>query len=369
MLIDVGGQELLWYFLGDMALIPALGNSTVVDATGEKYAYVGRVWFPDRGTHSIRRCNFRFGSGLVKAGGSALTVSLQDVTSSGTIGVPDEVQAQTVAIANANAAFAGSTPIVTNDLSADRLCTHGDLIAFVIEYDAAGRLGADTFNLSLVSTSGSRTFLQTNALHKTGGVWSLVSSVSPNIAFECSDGTRGGLAGGLHLRTTATHTFQSGTNPDEWGLGFISPFDFMMDGVLIPLSAAAAANFEVILSDDAGVIFTRTYNGNTLNGTSNRPGYFPFNGEYLIKKNKQYYVSVEALNANNIICTSVEAYDATYTTLYPGGPNFQTVSRNNKGAWAFSNVRHFCAGLSISRIHASNLPVTNRFKGGIRRRR
>src|SRR5687768_5910779 len=79
-----------------------------IDATGEKQAWCGPVWFQERtGSKQIVRVGFRLAT-VVKAGGSGLTVSLQNVnTAPAALNTlqPDETQDQTVAIANGDAGF------------------------------------------------------------------------------------------------------------------------------------------------------------------------------------------------------------------------------------------------------------------------
>ena len=113
---------------------------------------MGKVWFAERtGTKDIRRVGFRFGT-VTKAGGSAVTVSLQDVNlAAGPPLQPDEVQDQTVAIANADAGFATGLWYRTGTLSADRTVAYGEDLCVVFEYDGAGRLGSDVVNIAYSS--------------------------------------------------------------------------------------------------------------------------------------------------------------------------------------------------------------------------
>src|SRR5262245_9299830 len=114
------------------AAAPALSTLLLIDATGEEAAFCGRVFFPVRsGTKDVRKVGFRFGA-VTKAGGSALTVSLQDVNlGTGPTMQPDETQDQTVAVANADAGFTSNAWYQTGALSADRTVALGELLAVV----------------------------------------------------------------------------------------------------------------------------------------------------------------------------------------------------------------------------------------------
>jgi hypothetical protein len=128
----------------NMGTAPGFANSLLIDATGEKIAFIGRFWNKDRATKNITKVGFCFGA-VTKAGGSGLTVSLQNVNlGAGPPFRPDEIQDQTVAIANGDAAFATNTWYQTAALSTNRTVAFGELLAVVIEYNGAGRLGSDS---------------------------------------------------------------------------------------------------------------------------------------------------------------------------------------------------------------------------------
>jgi len=124
-----------------MSIAPSMVNAATIDATGEKLAWCGGFVHQDRAAKDITRVGFFFGSSLIKAGGSSLTVSLQDVSATAAPLQPDETQDQTVAIANGDAGFASSTWYRTGALSANRTVSHGEQLAVVLEFDGGGRLG------------------------------------------------------------------------------------------------------------------------------------------------------------------------------------------------------------------------------------
>src|SRR5688572_26574526 len=115
-----------------ISMAPNLSNNSPIDATGEQFAISGPVWFKEgTGTKDITRVGFSFGT-ITKAGGSGLTVSLQNVSAvAGPPLQPDGTQDQTVAIANGNAAFASNTWIRTDALSANRTVSFGENLSVV----------------------------------------------------------------------------------------------------------------------------------------------------------------------------------------------------------------------------------------------
>lgn len=179
---------------------PVFLNSTAIATSTDKHAVCGRVWTPTRGSKNISRVGFRFGSAITKAGGSGLTLSLQDVSLiAGVPMQPDEVQDQTVAIANGDATFAANTWHRSGALSATRTVSPDDLLAVVVEYDGGGRLGADSVTFSCLdnlAASPGANFGQFTDGVKTTGTWQTPTRSQPIVALEFDDGTFGGLMRG-----------------------------------------------------------------------------------------------------------------------------------------------------------------------------
>jgi hypothetical protein len=229
-------------------------QSSTIDATGEKFAWIGRFWHKDRTSKDIRNAAFLFGT-VTKAGGSALTLSLQDVAAAATPPQPDETQDQTVAIANADAGFVSNAWYETGNLSADRTVAYGALLAVVLEYDGSGRLSTDTVsvrNPTATFYGGAVPNIPCVAL-KTAS-WAAVNGV-PNIALKCSDGTYGTLMGAYPISSIGgAHQFKQDTaGADEYGIQFSVPFPIKVDAIWALASATNAAA-------DADFVF---YNGTT----------------------------------------------------------------------------------------------------------
>lgn len=325
--------------------------SDVIDASAEKYAYVGRVWFPTRtGTKDIRRVGFRFGT-VVKAGGSALTVSLQDPsTTAGPPGRPDETQDQTVAIANANAAFASNSWIRTDAFSADRTVTFGDDLAVVVEYNGAGRLGSDSVRLTSFSTSQVQRLLS-NPVLKTGGNWNVTNVAAPNLVLEMSDGTFGTLEGGLPIKAINTHSFHSGSAADEYAMPFSFPFPCKIDGMrFVVATDVAGCNFDAILYEGTTVRRTVSIDGNRASATIGTIFEVPFE-EYTLDANSTYYVAVKPTTGNPLSVYSVDVDDANHLTTYPGGTTWTYTNRVDAGSWAaVTSTRQLIADVRVSSV-------------------
>ncbi len=324
-------------------------SSSVIDATGEMFAWLGRVWLPTRtGTKDISRVQFRFGT-VTKSGGSAMTVSLQNIDlATGPPTQPDGTQDQTVAIANADAAFVSNTWYRTGAFSANRTVTHGDLLGVVIEYDGAGRLSSDVVNLS------NFTWFNSSAVGycslKTGGTWA-TASVASNLLLEMSDGSFGRLDTGIPVKAFNSHAFNTGSAADEFAMAFQVPFKCKIDalGAILTI-AGGTTDFELILYTGTTPTVTASVDGNTYNAVGTRTVLLPI-AETELAANTQYYLAVKPTTANNVTAFSYDVDNANHLSLYPGGTSWTYTNRVDGGSWAaVTTTRQLLLGIRISSL-------------------
>lgn len=339
--------------------IAATGSitSSVIDATGEKFAWTGFVFNKDRTTKSIRTLGFLFGT-VTKAGGSALTASLQNVSAAaGAPMQPDETQDQTVAIANADAGFVTNAWYTTGNLSADRSVAFGEAISVVIEYDGGGRLGADTVALRNYATPdifGGAYNTPSSAL-KTAS-WAGIT-VHPNIILGFSDGTFGTLAGGFPFSASTVLSYKQDTaGTDEWALDFTLPFPCKVDGWWGVIGGDAnTADFDVILYDG-----TTPMTGGSVSydamwlvalGTQ-RMIYGSFSQEISLSANTAYKLAVQPTQTtSNVRLFYFDVSAAGHMQAHDGGANFLINGRINAGAWAgTTTTRRPLLGLRVSSL-------------------
>ena len=328
-------------------------NNTVIDATGEKIAYVGRVWFAERtGTKAIRRVGFRFGT-VVKAGGSALTVSLQDVTTAtGPPAQPDGTPDETVAIANADAGFASNLWYRTNALSADRTVTYGDLLSLVIEFDGAGRLGADAVNIAY-GANGGYFPIQSGVLFTAS--WANFASRGGNSVLEFDDGTFGTLDWSNPMTGFNVHTYNSGSTPDEHAMAFTVAAEIKIDGIGVVCGpTGTSADLEIVLYAGTSVLQTLAVDAHTVptSGSGWIRGPIP---ETTLSPGTTYYISAKPTTANNIQANSIDVSDANHLELWSLGSAATYSTRTNAGAWAAAtSTRRLLASLRISSINEAS---------------
>lgn len=348
-LIPGGGLTIPVYPRFGLGSAPSISTSLLNDATGEKVAFIGQVWNKDRTTKSITKIGFRFGS-VVKAGGSGLTVSLQNVdTTTGPVGRPDETQDQTVAIANGNASFASNTWCQTNALSTNRSVAYGEMIAVVWEFDGSGRLGADSYVIS--GMSGSEGHLPLS-LTKLGGSWDW-NAVSPNIIFEFTDGTFGTLRGAWPFSAVNSLSFASNTTPDEYAMEFQLPAPCKVDGGWFAgfLISAGTGDFDIVLYNGTTVLATKSYDANFVEQVNSQKLFeFCFSSEVELAANTTYRLAVKPTTTAGVDVAYFDVSAAGHLQAHGFG-EFGTTSRTDSGAWAApTTTRRLLAGLHVSSI-------------------
>lgn len=347
----INGEGLLYPRIPLSQNPPTFDTSLLIDATGEKLAMIGRVWFPSRaGAKNLSRLQFRFGT-VTKAGGSALTVSLQDVdATTGPVFRPDETQDQTVAIANADAGFATGTWYRTAALSASRSVSCGDLLAVVVEYGGAGRLGSDSVIVVgsvCLATNGIALPGQCATVLKTGGTWSGIAAL-PNVLIEFDDGSFGTLRGATCHTAENSHSVASNSTPDEYALVFQVPFKATVDGLWALV--AGAGNFDIVLYSGTTPLATVSVDLNQVQNAGARYYHVPI-AEQTLTPNTNYYVAVKPTSTTAVTVYSSDVSNASHWTAQDGGPALQFSTRTDAGAWAAATAtRRLHAGVSISAL-------------------
>jgi hypothetical protein len=327
-----------WLIAGNT---PAYSASPLIDATGEKIAMCGRVWSKDRTSKTINKVHFRFGT-IVKAGGSGLTVSLQDLSTAATFIAPDETTDQYRAIATGDANFASNTWYTTGLLTHDgtdsgtkRTIAHGDPLAIVIEFDGSGRLGSDSVIIAATAAVASSHLSQT--VLKSGGSWSQSNAI-PNVILEFSDGTFGTMLMSFPTSAISSVTYNVDTGTaDEYALEFSLPFAAKVDGAwFVATIANASYDFDLVLYDGTTAMTNGTINVDGAQngaGGSVRYGEAPFPAEVTLAPNTTYRLSLKPTTVNSIALTYFDVAAAGHFQAHDGGTSFHMASRLNSGAW------------------------------------
>lgn len=336
-----------------LSLAPTFINSTAIAATGDKLALIGRYWNPARATKSIQRICTLFGA-VTKAGGSAMTLSLQDVDlANGPTIRPDETQDQTVAVANADATFATNTWHRSGTLSADRSINPGELIAVVLEYDGSGRLGADSVTLRGLTTAGATQAYKSTA-SKISGTWASVATTQPNVVFEHSDGTFGFLLDCWPVSAINTHSFKQDTaGADEYATEFTVPAKFKIDSLWMPVNLAGSnSNFSLVLYTGTTATETVTVDAHATRSAAGTPTLIHVPTSQLIElvPGTTYRIAAKPTQTtSNISAYSLDVADANHFGGYPGGPDWTYTNRLDLGSFAAATTtRRLLAGFGVA---------------------
>lgn len=322
-------------------------TAAVIDATGEKYAWIGQVrWFDGSASKNLRKFHF-FPATVVSAGGSGMTLSIQNVSATGNPPQPDGVADQSVNF-NINT-LTTSTWFVSPALGADRTVSPGDLIAVVLEFDGGGVLGADAVNINRASANGSVIPIWGGASLFSGAAWTGQGTQSACM-LEFSDGTFGQLGNSMPLSNFAATNYNTGSAADEFALRFQVPFDCYVDGCYVVANQQAAGrNISVNLYDGSTNLLTSLtidaeYSVLALNRYD-----VNFPAEVALSRNQTYYLSVKALSASNISVQQFSLQSSSYLGSIDGGAELYQATRKG-GAWSTDQTVRPNFGIRISQI-------------------
>ncbi len=351
---QITGQGLHWPPLALVLATSGFSASGVLNATGNKVAFNGRVWFSARtGTKNISRVQFRFGT-VTKAGGSALTVSMQDVSlTAGPPIQPDGTQDQTVAIANADAGMVSNGWYRTAAFSGTRTVSNGDLLSVVFEFDGSGRLGADSIIIATgpgASTAISFGLQSITSLFSSGS-WAVLGNQIPVLVLEFDDGSYGMLDGSIvNSNFNSVTTLNTGSTPDEIACAFKVPFPCKIDALYA--QTFAAADFSVVLYSGTTALETIAVDGNAVyDAGAIHTVLLPLAAERTLTVGTQYYVSLLPTTASNIRAYSMDVNDANFMPLMGGSADIAYSTRTDAGAWAaITATRRLYAGVRISSL-------------------
>lgn len=350
-----GGYGYLYPSLG-AALRTDAGSlsSVLLDATGEKVYMVGRVWWPGEaaGPKNISRVQFRWGT-VTKAGGSAMTVSLEDVDVAGAFpGKGDGVVDQSVAVANADAAFATNTWYRTGLLSTNRSVSKGDRLAVGITYDGAGRLGTDAINVSVAALGGALA-QGPIVVANTSGAYSGVNGY-PILVLEFDDATYGTLFGAIPITAVSTHAIGSGSTApgDEVGIRLRFPFPRRVEGFWAQVFSNAGGDYDLVLYDSAG---TAVAGGSASvdedeEGTNSSPRLItvPLAAPLTLAANTTYHLLLKPTTASLVTVTYFDVNDAAFWALIGGTAEIYQAHRTDAGAIGTTTTRRPHLGLIVN---------------------
>ncbi len=344
--VEFGGEGTYFpfYMSNSGSSAASFSNLGPIDATGEKMAFMGPVWTPDRGPKTIEAVSYRWGT-VTKTGGSQLTISLQDWSTVNTTPPyrPDEVQDQSVTVSSLSATVV-SNAWHTSTFSTTRPVNYGDQLAIVWEFDGAGRLGSDSFNIFGVTDENNTTENNFGGVLLTTG-WAL-SIVNPNIVLHFTDGTRGILMGGVVAKTLSGINVSSSTTPNEAALRFTVPGPVRIDALRYVVQPNSADTVVTALLYDGGntVLSSATYSGRQMvsaAGGAYRKLIHPVRPSVILEPGQIYRMSLKGGTTSTIAIPFVDQDVIENMAVLPGGSNIYTSTRTDAGSWGENQIRRY----------------------------
>jgi len=233
-------------WINTMAGTPTYSGLTI-DATGDKVAFIGKVWNADAATKNINKVHIRLGT--VTPGGTPATfrVSLQNVTSAVGVTNPDGSVDQS-ATATTDTLTANTVNSFT--LDASRTVTYGEYLAVVFDYSAF--TAGDVVVINGLA-GGTATLTQQMAISFLNtGAWAVQNTTFPLVVLEFDDGTFGTLDNHLLVPTSISTPTQavSTSNKPEYGMTFTTTVPLVIDAFWFHHTYTASASGTFILYSD-----------------------------------------------------------------------------------------------------------------------
>lgn len=230
-------------------------------------------------------------------------------------------------------------------LTADASVTAGDLLALVVTPSGSPNIQVSV----LASTFGN---YQLPYLALNNGSWATNNGV-PLCAIEYSDGSYAVLQSVYPVTTLNTHTYNSGSTPDEIGARFRIPVGCRVVGGWLGVDLDNSADFVLYDSDGVTPLTTLSVTNDGRKSTSGAaPYYFNFPASPTLLANTYYYFSVKP-GASSVSIYSWDVLSAAAMDQMPGGQDWHYVSAKDPsgtGSWTPILTRYPVMGLLVSGI-------------------
>lgn len=329
----------------------AFSNSLQMNDSDDQVNFIIQV--PKTGT--LDQFEFRTGT-VTTFPGNGLRLSFQDVDTAHWY--PDGVvdQYATITVSPGSNSWATPPNALTNDGTGGgtkRSVTAGDYLACVIDFlptFTTGNISVAHFGNTLAEFG----LLPYVNFYETAHV--IGSGQVPAIALKYSDGNYYMVGGAFPFSAVNTHTYNSGSTPDEFALYFTLPMDMKVMGAFIRMDLDAQCDF--VLYDTDG---TTTLTSARLEAPPRASG----NGQGLnvifddpvdLDTTTGYRLSVKPTGGSNISLYSFDVASAARMDGVPGGQAFHHSTQTNGGGWTQTTTRRPAIALLVSHIDLTTTP-------------
>ncbi|MGE0225472.1 MAG: hypothetical protein AB7S57_19545 [Acetobacteraceae bacterium] len=232
-----------------------------------------------------------------------------------------------------------TTGLITSDgtdSGALRAVTKGARVCLVIEWDST----TGSVQLQPYGTTNEHWKPNTwNFTRSSGGAWNAAAGLATtNFAVQYDDGTWAYVDGALPCSADGTHSFNSGSTPDEIGLRFLAPFTgAVLKGVHARMDAAAT--FDVKLYDEnTTLLASTTFTSGERALGSTAQVYFEL-PEVELTGGHVYRVTFVPSSGSNIGLPYADVSANAILGAWPGGIECYQTHRANAGAWTDTTTR------------------------------
>lgn len=310
---------------------PAL-TALTINASGDK---VGAV-FGIRKTGNIRRIGVRFGTVTTP---TDLDVRVETISG--------QVPSGTLWGTNTNGTIASgsmaSSTMVFATLTADAAVTKG-------QYIAISCVGSGSPNYQVSRASASVFISQSNYLcDGTSGTYAIANG-KPLFAVEYDDGSYADIIWVEPVSAINTHTYNTGSTPDEIALKFKIPATCRLSGMWVALDLDNAADIVLYDSDGSTTLATTSLTSDVRQSTTGTIPYFvSFSSSVTLTADTFYYLSVKPTSGSSI---SIYSYDVPSNAALDQicSKNAYYSARSDAGAWSDTDTRWPVMGLVIDGI-------------------
>ncbi len=322
-------------------------NTITADASDEKVGLIFQV--PRTGT--LKAVGYASGTSV---GNPNVKVSFQNVDANY---LPDDTADEYRVVTNQPSSSWNTTGIITTDGTdggTKRSVTRGQWMAAVWEFDTFD--ASDIFRIVGLQMHSSNTQSGYYGAFKTsGGAWAKQtgSGLTPLLGLQYDDDTYE-FIGTYNFPVLAftTHTFNSGSTPDERGLKFKIAAPTTISSFVARLSIAAGINCDFVLYDSDGstVLETVTVDSDSMvqPGTGGNCEYF-FTSDHNLTADTWYRL-VAKPGASNISMYSADASSAALLRAAMGGSDFIWTERTNGGAWTDTDTKFPIFGVRTTKF-------------------
>lgn len=322
------------------AALPIFGATTLLmDASGEKAALVFHA--PKAGT--LDKFEFRLGTLTNTTNG--VRCSFQSVTNASVPRVPDETQDQFRAVTG----LAANTWTVPGLMTSDgtdggvkRTVTFGELLACVIDFESftAGDVVAPNVSTVTNAATPHQHAYSISSIAKQAGAWVLSNSGNLVMALKYSDGSYSHVAHDVvPWSAVGTHTFNSGSTPDEIGIIWTPPAQVRAWG--FHLRGDMDNAYDVVLYDTDGTTALETISigANDRSVASSGGGTeYPFSQQRTLAAGSAYRLTVKP-GASNVALYYADVSAAEIMDGAQAGSALHQTHRTNAGAWTQTTTR------------------------------